>query len=287
MLEYDLDISSGSYSQILTPDASARAFQFYATEYGCFHAGSRYFTRRDGKNAALLLYTVEGCGEMEWNGQKCLLEPGSAVVIYCDTYHHYRTISEAPWVFRWLHFDGAGLDGYRPMLLEQLTPVLFGEDSAIAERFRTIESTGAAGGIQAWAEISHAISGMLLEMLRHISGHDADTSAPCRNEVLKLASYIQNNHIKPLTAEDFMAVTNLSRYHLIHMFRQQMGIPPYKYMHYCRVNHAQQLLRTTDDPVSVISEKVGYPDPVNFIRQFRLITGTTPAKYRRESIQLP
>ncbi len=287
MLEYNLDIASGSTSQILTPDVSARTFQFYATEYGHFRAGPEYYTRRDGKAAALILYTLEGCGELEWNGQKCTLGPGSAVVIYCDSYHFYRTVSDTLWVFKWVHFDGSGLEGYRPVLLETLTPVQFTDDSEIAENFNTIENTDADGGLLAWAELSHAISGILLSMLR-VHTQTADTGRISnRNEVRALASYIQENHTKQLTAEDFMRVTNLSKYHLIHIFRHHMGIPPYKYMHHCRINHAQQLLRTSDEPVSIIGEMVGYPDPVNFIRQFRYITGTTPAKYRKESMQLP
>ena len=287
VLEYALDLSVNSYSHILTPDASAKLFQFYATEYGVFEAGSGYYTKRDGKNTALLIYTIEGAGEMEWRGQKCLLGPGSALVIYCDTYHHYRTVSDMPWIFSWVHFDGAGLDGYRQVLMEHLTPVQLRDTSEMTDYCRAIERTGVSGGIVAWAEISHAISGMLLTMLRSMADSPEPTAAFFKNEIRRLAKYIQENHAKQLTADDFVRVANMSKYHLIHTFRQQMGLPPYKYMHHCRINHAQQLLRTTDAPVSEIGEQVGYTDPVNFIRQFRQITGTTPAKYRRESIQLP
>jgi len=287
MLEYNLDLSAASYSQILTPDTSARAFQLYATEFGHFEAGKSYYTRRDGRADALLIYTVQGTGEMDWRGQKCTLEPGSALVILCDSYHHYRTISDESWVFNWVHFSGAGLEGYRPLLMEHLTPVQLHDSAKISDFFRSLENAGMNDGVLAWAEMSHAISGMLLEMLHSLVSTDEHDSAFCRNEVRKLANYIQENHTVQLSAEDFVRVTNISKYHLIHMFRQQMGIPPYKYMHHCRINHAQQLLRTTDIPVSEVGLQVGYPDPVNFIRQFRQITGTTPAKYRRESIQLP
>lgn len=287
MLEYNLDLINGSYSQIITPDQSAKTFPFYITEYGHFKAGKKYYTIRDGKNAALLLHTISGTGDIEWHGNKCTLHPGSAVVIYCDTPHRYRTSSEKPWVFNFVHFDGTGLDGYRPLLLEHLTPVMLKGAQSMTENFRTIESAGISDGVFTWAAMSHAISGILLSMLRSLENADEPSTAFSRNEVRKLAGFIQENHTRQLTADDFVKVANISKYHLIHMFHQQMGIPPYKYMHHCRINHAQQLLRTTDTPVSEIGMQVGYPDPVNFIRQFRQITGTTPAKYRRESIQLP
>lgn len=287
MLEYNLNLSAASYSQIITPSASAKAFQFYVTEFGHFEAGKDYYTIRDGRDVALLLHTISGMGDIEWKGQRFTLDPGSALVIYCDSLHHYRTISNEPWVFNFIHFDGAGLDGYRPLLLDHLTPVKLHDAQEMADRFRAIESAGVNDGIFAWAEISHAISGMLLSMLHSLDNAGQSGTTFSRNEVRRLANYIQVNHAKQLTAEDFVKVANMSKYHLIHMFHQQMGIPPYKYMHHCRINHAQQLLRTTDAPVSEIGMQVGYPDPVNFIRQFRQITGTTPARYRRESIQLP
>ena len=222
-------MEDGSYSQILTPDISAKAFPFHAMEYGHFVSGSQYFTRRDGRNEALMMYTTDGCGEIEWKGQKCLLEPGNAVVIYCDTYHAYRTVSEDPWVFNWIHFDGTGLEGFRPLLLDHLSPVFFGDLSPVSEHFHSIENTGSSVGVLSWAEISHSISGMLLALLRGLNHSEETDRKYGRSEVRALVNYIQENHTKQLTAEDFMQVTNLSKYHLIHMFRQQMGIPPYKY----------------------------------------------------------
>ena len=65
-----------------------------------------------------------------------------------------------------------------------------------------------------------------------------------------------------------------------------MGVPPYHYLHQCRIQRAQELLRTTSRTVAEIGAQVGYADPVNFIRHFRDILGVTPAKYRRESIRL-
>ena len=60
MLEYDLDLSAQSRSQVFTADEAARAFPLYMTEFGHFYANPGYYTRRDGKMAALLFYTREG-----------------------------------------------------------------------------------------------------------------------------------------------------------------------------------------------------------------------------------
>ena len=87
--------------------------------------------------------------------------------------------------------------------------------------------------------------------------------------------------------EDFTREISHSRYHLIRVFTRQMGMPPYRYLHACRVADARRLLRATDRTVSEISFQVGYSDSVSFIRHFRAVTGTTPAKYRAESTKIP
>ena len=79
LLEYDLDLSAQSRSQVFTADEAARAFPLYMTEFGHFYANPGYYTRRDGKMAALLFYTREGQGVLNWKGQVCSLTPGTAV----------------------------------------------------------------------------------------------------------------------------------------------------------------------------------------------------------------
>ena len=78
MLEYFFDLSAASWSRVCTPDIAAKAFPFYVTEMGYFEAGPRYFTRRDGKEPALLFFTVSGRGELSWKGQHCRASRGAS-----------------------------------------------------------------------------------------------------------------------------------------------------------------------------------------------------------------
>lgn len=285
MLEYNFDLSPSSYSRVYTPDIVAKSFPFYVTELGYFEAGPGYYTRRDGKNPALLFYTVSGKGELTWKGQTCVLEPGSAAVILCDSYHEYRTVPGAAWKFYWVHLDGSGLAGYRVPLLERLTPVRVERADVLLEHFSELAELDLRADLLSLAEASQCLSGMLLTLLRSLAQQSA--AAPLRRaEVSRVAEYILEHMCEPLTTDDFARVANLSRYHFIHLFSQQMGVSPYRYLQQCRVNRAQELLRTTNMSVAEVAAGVGLPDLVNFIRHFRGITGTTPAKYRKESTRL-
>ena len=284
MLEYEMDISASSANYMPAHDAAARAFPFRVTEAGFFDAGEKYFTRRDGKDAALIMLTHAGHGELKWLSQTAVLEPGSCVAISCDTYHEYRTKSGGRWEFSWIHITGEGIHGYRPALMSHLTPVMLRAPEVAEAALQTIFERASRQDVIAVAETSNSVSLLLTEMVCSLAG---GASAPLgREDVRMLADYIRQNCARELSMDDFERAVSLSRFHLIRVFTRQMGMPPYRYMHACRIMDAQRLLRSTDRSVTQIAYDVGYSDSVNFIRHFRSITGTTPAKYRAESTRL-
>lgn len=287
MVKYEIDISPRSFSYECNPDEAARSFPFYAESLGYFEAGSRYYTKRDGLNSMLIMYTVSGQGEASWLGHTARLTPGSAVLISCDTYHEYRTASDKPWIFHWVHLRGVGLEAYRAPLLTQITPVVISRPELMEESFHRLNTLHGATGVLALAETSHLLSGILLTMLRALTFGSGDSSLTRRYEVQRVAEYIQRNMAEPLSIDDFTRIANLSRRRLIELFHQQMGMPPYKYLQHCRINCARHMLRTSGLTVAEIAAQVGYGDAVSFIRHFKSITGMTPAQYRRDSVQLP
>ena len=285
MLEYKLDVSEKSHAHVFNVDENARLFSLYATEIGHYHANPGYFTRRDGKMSALLLYTCSGQGVMHWKKQVCSLTAGTAVIIYCDTFQQYYTGDADEWEFFFVHFDGAGLKGYAASLLDRLTPVRLRAVGEMEEAFRRLLALRAEPDLLARAEVNCLLSGMLRSMLESLYRTDSEENRSHR-EVQLLTKYIHDHMSENIGMAEFEKITHYSKYYLIHLFRQQMGVPPYRYLHQCRIQRAQELLRSTNDSVSEIAAQVGYMDSVSFIRHFQSIVGATPAQYRKESIRL-
>ena len=285
MLEYKLDVSEKSHAHVFNVDENARLFSLYATEIGHYHANPGYFTRRDGKMSALLLYTCSGQGVMHCKKQVCSLTAGTAVIIYCDTFQQYYTGDADEWEFFFVHFDGAGLKGYAASLLDRLTPVRLRAVGEMEEAFRRLLALRAESDLLARAEVNCLLSGMLRSMLESLYRTDSEENRGYR-EVQVLTKYIHDHMSENIGMAEFEKITHYSKYYLIHLFRQQMGVPPYRYLHQCRIQRAQELLRSTNDSVSEIAAQVGYMDSVSFIRHFQSIVGATPAKYRKESIRL-
>jgi AraC-like DNA-binding protein/PAS domain-containing protein len=93
-----------------------------------------------------------------------------------------------------------------------------------------------------------------------------------------IGSHLQENIALEMLAE----IAQLSVHHFARAFRQTLGIPPHNYIVQRRVEHAQQLLRNTDLPVSEIAIVAGFTDQSHLARHFRTITGVSPSLARHQ-----
>jgi AraC-like DNA-binding protein len=73
---------------------------------------------------------------------------------------------------------------------------------------------------------------------------------------------------------------NLSLSHLHHLFKDEIGMSPAKYLKHLRMQRALYLLETTFLTVKEIMLRIGMQDESHFIRDFRKAYGMTPIRYR-------
>lgn len=64
-------------------------------------------------------------------------------------------------------------------------------------------------------------------------------------------------------------------------FRELTGMPPHRFRLESIIAAARQRLGETEQPVKQIADELGYRDVFYFSRQFKQVTGVSPAAYRR------
>ena len=92
-------------------------------------------------------------------------------------------------------------------------------------------------------------------------------------------SSMEKNLSKRSSVETLAALVNLSPSRLRHLFKEQIGVTPSRYMKTLRLKRAEELLDTTFLTIKEIANQIGM-SVSNFVREFRVVHGRTPTLYR-------
>jgi AraC-like DNA-binding protein len=102
-----------------------------------------------------------------------------------------------------------------------------------------------------------------------------------RRRVRELAAHLDEAHAEPLTLGRMAALTGLSRFHLIRVFRAVTGETPHQYLIGARLRAAADRLLDTREPVTSIALGCGFNDLSHFNLTFRRAFGLSPRAWRR------
>jgi len=96
----------------------------------------------------------------------------------------------------------------------------------------------------------------------------------------KVVDHIHTSYDDTLTTEELATRAGFSVSQFDRRFRQTFGTSPRQYILRIRIEKAAELLRTTEETVSMIAVECGFHDHAHLSRSFRRIMGATPSEYR-------
>lgn len=106
--------------------------------------------------------------------------------------------------------------------------------------------------------------------------------ASFENIVTNLAiKYISNNYTDEIKLEDISRHLAISVSHFCHIFKQVTGTSCIQFIIGYRLEKASEIIKTTETPVYMIAEKVGYKDSRYFLKHFKKRYGVSPMEMRR------
>lgn len=101
------------------------------------------------------------------------------------------------------------------------------------------------------------------------------------SQIYEISKYIRKNYHANLTLDFLSEQFAISKSYLSRRFKKVLGIGISDYISYVRVLHAEQLLKTTNYPITRIAEECGFNDSNYFSTVFKQTKGVTPYKFRR------
>jgi AraC family transcriptional regulator len=128
----------------------------------------------------------------------------------------------------------------------------------------------------------HRAASLLQTQMRYDGTERQDPSQALLAWQMRLVeSYIEEHLDQQILVANLSELLDLSEAHFSRAFRLACGEPPHSYIVRRRVELAAQLMLAGREPLSEIALRCGFHDQAHLSKQFRQLTGETPAAWRR------
>ena len=216
-------------------------------------------------------------------GSLCLIPPG----LYHRTFGKSGTARMIPFQFYYRRSDGpqklwrrldeqlSGLD--RPLVFEDADACRLMEDIRREMRERTLLSDEMRSSL---------MSQLYGRLIRHLVDTERSEAAKAYDEqdvrYSIIESFFARNYDKHTGAHELARELGLCRRQVDRVMAEIYGMSFREKLVELRMNHALRLLGSTDLPVEIIAEQVGYASPSGLYMAFVKYYGMSPGDYRRK-----
>lgn len=278
-LSYNLAISKDSIWKVHTPGEQTRQLPFYINEVGYFKCDSSFFTKRNEQNDYELIYTCDGLGQIEYEGNVTQLKKGDAYIIDCFKLNLYNTVPGEKWDIKWIHFNGSSADLYYKNITKNGNHVKLNNFHSFDFQFNVILNLPTEQNMYTnFAACEYLVH--LLTDLFQSSYKSSQNFHSYSSEIQTALEFIKENYHKQVTLDDLCDHIHMSKYYFINVFKNYTGSTPHEYIVNYRIGKAKHLLRTTNLSINEICQHIGFNDQSYFIKIFRKLNNITPNKYR-------
>ena len=253
---------------------------------GHFFEKAGYWAYREhGTDDWPIVYTVSGRGRFGYRTGEYICRPGDLVMLRPGTFHDYGVEPELErWELLWAHFLPRA-HWYPWLNWPEFAPgamcVTINDPAVrrrVLERMKAMHRL-ASGPQRARGDFAlNALEEVLLL---------ADTQNPLRRSRLDqrmqaVVDFICHNLSKKINLEMLAEVSGLSVSRMAHVFRDQVGLTPQRFLEQQRLDRAMQLLAYTPHPIKTIAYELGFDNPFYFTLRFKRHTGVSPREFRRQ-----
>jgi AraC-like DNA-binding protein len=218
-------------------------------------------------------------------GQNYTTLPGQLMLINADEVHSSTSIKAEYRVIKIgnkaLSHIALTLSGHQPERI--CFPRLIVDDAVMFRALLDlhIKLEGYTSALEQESEFMATI-GMLLSRHGQVQGIPQSTNKES-NYVTLIRDYVRSHYAENVSLAKLTSITKLSPFHLLRIFKKQVGCPPHEYQTQLRIAHARQLIRD-GNAIADVALETGFADQSHFSRNFKRIVGMPPGQYSQSKI---
>lgn len=243
-----------------------------------------------------MLYVIDGEIEVSVNGEDRILRKQEFVIVFPQKIHFYQTKKNAN-VYLIIFSINLLNDFYK--LFREAEPIypfiistknhdqliasidlLFGYIRKLDPDFMTNKYYAFRKGAE--HRMAKGYLQLLLCNIFELLELRSNTFITGENSVLKCIRYVMAHYLEPIQLADIAEHTGISRVQVSRIFSKKIGHSFPDYLNDFRINHASELLRTTDKNILDICYESGFDAPSTFYYYFQRKYNMSPKKFRKD-----
>lgn len=230
-----------------------------------------------------LHYVHSGRGILKVGDTSYHLEKGNGFLICPNILVSYKPVSEEPWNYSWVAFNGVNAETYLNRANLNATNPVFKctQEDHINNCFKAIFDSTKCEKSMDLKSLSnfYDLLSILIDETRVLTTDNNSTKH--QDTYIKQAiEFIDTNYSRKISIEEIAGYVGINRKYLSQLFSDILNIPPQNYLINFRLQKACDLLTSSSLSINEISNSIGYNDPFLFSKIFKKYKGVSPTGYR-------
>lgn len=254
----------------------------YRGGYNSIHPQHFDVTRPAGIPCYALLH-VKSRSFFKIGSNTMIVEPGNVVLISPHIPYHYHGL-DGEYKNDWLHFSCNDEDLPKERLLFNC-PVSLSNPSHFSLYFQQLlwEKNYASPDYKE-QNIEWIMQLLINNIIQSIdSGDSGRPYSPYASRLQNLRLTMQTQVHHDYTPQELAAALDISPSHFQHLYKDFFGLPFKTDLINMRIEHAKELIFSTNLKLDQVALRCGYANEQHFYRQFRQKTGMTPKEFLRST----
>lgn len=118
----------------------------------------------------------------------------------------------------------------------------------------------------------------LRQVLERLGEHPPAEPKRDKPAVARAREYLHAHWSEEVSLDELSRASFTSKYHLVRVFKDVVGVPPHEYLRHVRVAHAKRML-AEGRSIGQTAFACGFADQAHLTRTFKTAVGVTPGRY--------
>ncbi len=280
MKTFEKKVSRMSDYFVYSPSKTAQETFLYPVQCGNFIYEPGYALRRRSFDSFLLMYIQKGAMLLDYDGKTREISEGNFILLDCYKPHGYSTVNGYECL--WLHFDGVLARKYCQIIFSRSGNVFSMSDAMpVIRKMNTILRVFQSHETVHEPRMSKYITDILTEFMMLVPGGEGTRNYAGMIE--RAVNHINENFFEEVSVDQLAALSGLSKYYFIRIFKQETGYTPHEYLVNRRMATARYLLKYSSLNTKEICFQSGFSSESVFCSAFKKLHGMTPREYRNHT----